>query len=418
MNWIEEAKSIFEEINQFESERPHRLFIESSDDLKADYTGFTSVFISTNYEGPSPISVLQDVIESDPDLRAIGIYGVQLSWEEICSLNIANIEKLGFSLKGEIGSSPLISKSLKKLTISAEGILTPLEMLINPVPFIDFTGIPEVEHLELRNIQQVNPDDFRHLKKLAHLIVTGSNIIDLNWLKDADYRLSSLYIDYIENCDGLGYQPCLQKLLLLNSDITDVGPIEKLRNLKVLDLRFSTIPKEGNLRSMGIEKVLITRRDGSIDSLDSSVKRLLRYAVMRILHENKRIIGKDEMPEYRRELFLKRICLPFEERVKQHVRFSFDAEIKELSVEGYKTFTSLSQSEYLEIYRQKAFEYYPFLLEKAMSMESKFLGYKTRNQLLSRRISNCNSDSCKQLTFEGDFALMYSCKKSDSSAQN
>lgn len=365
MGWLDDAIRINNELDKFDAERKHRLIINNLDDIPVDFSEISSVHFGSQYKGMSAIKVLPDIIKQAFRLRKISICSEKVSWKDICRLNLNNIEELSFSLRGHETLLSLNAGSLKKLVIFGDTDLTPMELLISQKQHIDFCGTPMLEHLELRNFQQADPTDFRHLSKLQKLAISGSKLYNLDWLQESDYRLNYLYFDgELDDCSGVVYQPDIKILNLYHTQIQDVSPIEKMTTLERLDLRYGIVHDESMLRSMGIKEVMITRRDGDIVSIQREAFDLARFAVIRLRSENKQIDRVDELPKFKKKILLRHIEEPFEERIKRHIEIGFDSKLRKMEEPNSHAFSSNANDELIEIYKKTAFEYCPFLETK------------------------------------------------------
>ena len=202
-------------------------------------------------------------------------------------------------MDGRPGEAAIVADSLKDLCILGRTSLTPMELLLQPFPHIDFSGIPHLTSLQLRSFQQVYPDDFMHLGELKRLSITEADLTDLVWLAKADYKLDFLHVTgNIVDCRGVESQYQLKSLILYHTSFRDVRPIEQLTGLQLLDLRGNEIQDEGNLRNMGIPSVLITKKDGSRSMIEMDVRRLVGDAVRRVVSQEKHI--DDAAPAIRR----------------------------------------------------------------------------------------------------------------------
>ena len=263
MGWIEDALKEKELLVQIEREKPFRLVLNTPEDIPSDLTQITSVHFSSRYKGNSPIELLHGILQEASELRNISIF-VPVPWNEICSLELNGIQELTFCLDGVPGEKAIVAAQRKKLCIFGRAMLTPLELLVQPYLHIDYSGIPHLVSLELKEFQQVYPDDFMNLTELESLSISKAEINDLLWLERAQYQLKYLFINAnIIDCSGIESQNHLETLILSHTCFHDVDPIEHLSKLEMLDLRWNEIQDEGTLRDKGIPHVLITREDGA-----------------------------------------------------------------------------------------------------------------------------------------------------------
>lgn len=343
MDWLEDAKRILEEQERFNAEKPTRLHVKSPDDLPTSYVGFKSISFSSQYTGPSIESLLPNILDQACNVEKLHIFGQKLSWKTICSLDLSLIQEFYFSLDGDVTSEKLIAPCLKKLCIFGTADRTPIELMVHPMPHIDFSGTGVLEILELRHFQQVDPVDFQNVSTLKKLLITESNITNLDWLQTATYSLNTLILDgVIEDCSGVVYQSNLKELALYHSYLIDISPIERLKTLKKLDLRYGNITSEGHLRSMALEKLVITQVDSDYVCLQERVKDLVRWAVLRYQRKSREF---DKM------------------RMQYLVRLEFDNSLKQIDENFEYLGISISKEEYRELFVEEALNYCPFLKE-------------------------------------------------------
>ena len=362
MSWIEDAKKLYSDLEAFEKERPHRLFLTTEADIPCDFSEIKSIFVRFDSD-PSVVKALPQMIRMATNLKTLSIFSEELSWDEICELDLHRIEKLSFCYKGRIGSRNIIAPLLQELDIYSDNTLAPLEQMLEPVSTIDFSGIPLLEGLRLNNVQTVNPSDFSGLQHLNRLRINNSNIHNLDFLKDASYKLDYfLFNDSVVDYSGLIWQQNIIDLILPNPHLQDASLFLLLPKLRYLDLRYMDSLQGDDLRSR-IETVLITRRDGDYAWIKRKVHDLVRYAVNELRSENKRIDKTDELPRLRRKVFLERISQPFEKRIIYNINFEYRRAIASMEKPEFKGSRSFNKEEYLSIYKKEALQYLPFLSE-------------------------------------------------------
>lgn len=362
MGWLEDAKNVLADLERFDAKKRTGLIIKSTEDLRDCYAGIKSLTFRIDYSGPSIESILPSILEKSCDLNSLHIFTNRLSWKTICSLNLSHIQDLTFNLEGDVTPERLVAPCLKKLSIFGTGELTPIELMLHPVPHIDFSGMNVLENLELRHFQQVDPTDFQNVKTLKRLVITYSNIENLDWLKRTSYSLDTLCFDGpIDDCGGVVYQSNLKELCLYHSHLADVSPIENLQSLRKLDLRYGTVTSEGNLRSMGIEELTITREDDDYLRIRTQVKGLVRTAVMHYQLQNKQLNKINELPELRKRILLRATSEPFDVRLQHLIQMEFNRTLKEINDDDKTIVTSISKEDYLKLFVEETIKYCPFV---------------------------------------------------------
>lgn len=258
--WVQEGVDFYDKFERRQQDKTN-LWIRSLDDIPDSLSEIKDILIDFKYDR-NAMTILPSILNNAVKLETLCTKSSTLTWDDVSSLDLSSISSFSFSLKGFPTERSIVAPKLRELWISEKTHLTPMELLAQPMPHIDFSNMPNIETLNLRNFQQIDPNDFRSLKNLKRLYITNSNIVDLDWLKDTEYQLELLLIDgELLDCSGIIYQQNLQSLTLSHSCLKDVSPIEKLKKLRSLDLRFGENTDEGNLRTMGFEKLIITKRD-------------------------------------------------------------------------------------------------------------------------------------------------------------
>lgn len=358
MNWREEALSERERIAQYEAQEPFNLSITIEGDIPSDCARFTHVHFTSNYEGPSPVELLHGIIRQARGIEQLSIF-TPVRWDDIVGLDLSGIQQLTFCLDGRPGEVAIVADSLKCLCVFGRALFTPIELLLQPFPHIDFSGMPHLTSLQLKSFQQVYPDDFMHLRALKRLTITEADLTDLVWLERAEYQLDYLHVTgKLVDCSGVESQEQLRSLILYHTSIRDAKPIEQLSGLQLLDLRGNEIQDEGNLRNLGIPSVLITKKDGSRSKIEMDVRRLVGDAVRRVVSQEKHL---DNAPPIFRQYIQRNIERPFLDRVRDVIRQEYATAVERFEQPDFAKHSWLTDEEYEETYTHYAGEYYPFL---------------------------------------------------------
>lgn len=282
-----------------------------------------------------------------------------------------NLESLNINIKQIYYAPRLCLPNLKTLILSCSEDNLVKETSGKYEEHMDYSGLNNLNRLELRYMQDISPDDFSDVTTLEHLRLMYNYGSNLEWLKNTKYRLKTLIVDHgVEDCSDLKYQKSIETLEFFYHHITDVSAIEQLTNLKRLDLGRNLIKDEGNLRNMGIEWIQITRRDYDIKRIYDEVKGIVQIAVKEDLNRKQRYEENKD-----KKIFLQKADLEdflansFGERIKILVKEIYHRRIEKFHTQdGQKAIDSrfvkvLSVEEYIQCFQQKASEYYPFLSE-------------------------------------------------------
>lgn len=364
MGWLDDAKRIIEEQERFEQRSSSRLYIKSSDSIPEKFDGIKSILFQFQYSGLPLEDMLPGLLSRAKDLEQLHISGPRLPWQTVCSFDLSRIVALTLALDGPVTEGKIDAPRLKRLCVFGAADLTPMEQMINPIPHIDFSGMPSLEVLELRHFQQVDPTDFQNVSSLKKLIITESDIAGLDWLQHAKYQLEMLCIPgSVADCGGVVYQPGLKELLLHHNYVRDASPIEQLKQLEKLDLLHGGLQDEGNLRKMGIKELIITRADYDAANILRATRDLVRKAAMRYLAQNKQCDRIDEIPESNRKHFLRMVEQPFDIRMMRLVQAEFNYHLREFDKEKplWAYGASIPKEECRRRFIASAMEYCPFL---------------------------------------------------------
>ena len=305
------------------------------------------------------------------NLKELSVSNYCFDWEELAALDMEKLEYLNVSIKQVYYAPRLCLPDLKTLILSCSEDSSVKEALGKYEEHMDYSGLNNLNRLELYYMPDISPDDFSDVATLEYLRLTYNYGSNLEWLKNTKYRLKTLIVDHgVEDCSDLKYQRSIETLEFFYHRITDVSAIEQLTNLKRLDLGRDLIKDEGNLRNMGIEWIQITRRDYDIKRIYDEVKGIVQIAVKEDLNRKQRYEENKD-----KKIFLQKADLEdflaksFGERIKILVKEIYHRRIEKFHTkDGQKAIDSrfvkvLSVEEYIQYFRQKANEYYPFLSE-------------------------------------------------------
>ena len=316
MGWLEDANKYYMEFLQREENKKHCLVMESAES-PSDFEGITSLTITGG-----------------------------CTWEQVADMELKGIKRLVFSLKGAQGDKKINAPDLLQLCIYGEAGIGYADLLDNPTSHVDFSGMPFLEKLELRHLQLIYPEDFSGLARLTGLTLVGADVSSLHWLGEAAYSLRELYVDSdVEELKGLESQQELETLRIYSAVIKDYSPITALKKLKNLDLRYSDIEHEQELKAMPLDCILAAGQDKDENGIDSEVREMIKTAVA--LHG----------PAYSR----KKSPPSFETEVISWIRASYEAKLKAIASRDRFDNNELFKDAYIERFKAKAKEYCDFL---------------------------------------------------------
>ncbi len=363
MDWLEQANKRYRELVASENiDRSTYLRIRSENDIPEDLTAFSTIAVDWNFDGQDTVALIEKLIANAPNLITLRIYK-SLPWAEICRLDLSRIQSLSVSLSDVMHESVLSAPVLKSLWISQHMNLTPLEKLVTPTPHIDFSNMPLLEDLHLSEVGLFDPNDIKNLQHLKKLYITDGNFTDLRWLSDAHYQLEMLCVwPDLEDCSGIETQSSLIDVNLSYNTISDISPIEQLTKLKSLYLRHCPLSSEGNLRHMGIEKLIITQEDDIQEGIRNQTHFVLDIAVRLFRSEEKRFAKIDELPERERTYVSYRMKMPPRERLKNCVWTAFKNHIANIEDKNNHNHR-LTKEEYIRFVTEACYDFFPFLQE-------------------------------------------------------
>lgn len=369
MEWFKEAQLVAEYWDNYDNRQKTHVHIREISDLPEIWDGIESVFLVGS--DSELIKKLPDILKEAKNLKELSISRYYFDWNDLTTLDLKKLESLNIQIKQVYYAPRLCLPNLKSLILSY-----PEDKIIKSTSEVyeehmDYSGLRGLNRLDLRNMADISPDDFSELDMLEYLRLTHNYGANLEWLKNAKYRLKTLIIDHgVEDCSGINYQECIENLELFYHEIKDISPIERLQNLKKLNLGRNLLEAEGNLRNMGIERLQITKRDYDTLRIYDEVKKIVQIAVKEDRNRKQYYEENKDKPFFLKKTILKDfLSNSFIERIKILVKEIYQYRIEKFySKEGKWEINSryvkvLSEEEYIQYFQQKAIEYYPFLSE-------------------------------------------------------
>ena len=369
LGWLKEAQRFNAYLDTYGNRKKKYLHIENVNDFPENWDEVESVFIVC--EDSEFVKNIPYILKMAENLKELSVSNYYFDWEELVALDMEKLEYLSVSIKQIYYAPRLCLPKLKTLKLFYPEDRSVKDASGNYEEHMDYSGLNNLNRLELYYMPDISPDDFSNVATLEYLRLTYNYGSNLEWLKNAKYRLKKLIVDHgVEDCSDLKYQRSIETLELFYHHITDVTAIEQLTNLKRLDLGRDLIKDEGNLRNMGIEWIQITRRDYDIRKICDEVRGIVQTAVKE--DRNRKRCYEEKKNE---KIFLEKADLEdflvksFGERIKILVKEIYHRRIEKFHTkDGQKAIDSrfvkvLSVEEYIQCFQQKSNEYYPFLSE-------------------------------------------------------
>ena len=362
MDYIEYAKQLLAEHERFEAEKPYTLHVDRQEAIPDEVSHIKHLSFSGKLDSSYPITaVLPELLQRAPMLERLHVFGPKITWKSMCGMDLTNLLELSFSLAGEITEEQLSAPGLKRLCVYGNADLTPMELMVHPVPHIDFSRISSLEALELRHFQQLDPTDFQDIASLKRLVITDWEIDNLDWLCDASYHLESLCLDSpIVDCNGIAAQTGIKRLEFYHHYLRDVTPLEKLERLQILNLSYGAIVNECGLREMGITELVITDADREARQIKNDVKDLTMQAVLGYRRQNALLQNMDNQTAFKRTILSHIEESSFDERIEQLIQAAFNGYLRDLE-SGKKYVSKRWKSNFTELFIAEALRSYPFL---------------------------------------------------------
>ncbi len=364
MDWLEEAKKAYNEI-PWRERKKYNPDIKTLEDIPEDLSQIESIQFTGDIPANELLAVLPKILLTAPKLREIGIHHQSLiRWDDLADLPLDRIEELYFECSDTSSGKPLQAPKLKKLIVyNSSKQLLPLELLTAKPVHFNLSGCPLLETLNLRYFQLLDPMDFQALTCLKRLVIYDSCLDNLDWLKNAGYKLDTLSVGKgLSDCTGLVYQPQLKELDLICAIIKDTAPIEYLKELESLYLYNCDIADVSGILAMNVEHKSLTAEDRQRDSIKRNIRLLAQKAGMFIRGENEKAKKPEDIkPAYLKDIIIRRVKEPFENRAMQQIQWLYEREIQKMEEPDYSFWKPLSAEEQKAYYRQYAREYYPFL---------------------------------------------------------
>ena len=369
LEWFKEAQRYNTYLHDYDKQKKKHLCIKDFTDIPENWDEVESVFMVC--EDNELVKKIPYILKVAKNLKKLSVSRYYFDWEELVALDMKKLELLNVNIKQIYYAPRLCLPDLKTLILSCSEDNLVKDASENYEEHMDYSGLNNLNRLELYYMADISPDDFSDVATLEYLRLMYNYGSNLEWLKNTKYRLKTLIVDHgVEDCSDLKYQRSIEILEFFYHRITDVSAIEQLTNLKRLDLGRDLIKDEGNLRNMGIEWIQITRRDYDIKRIYDEVKGIVQIAVKEDLNRKQRYEENKN-----KKIFLQKADLEdfleksFGERIKILVKEIYHRRIEKFHTkDGQKAIDSrfvkvLSVEEYIQCFRQKANEYYPFLSE-------------------------------------------------------
>ena len=372
LDWFKEAQRFNTYLHEYDNQKKKHLCIKDVTDFPENWNEVELVLMVC--EDSELVKKIPYILKVAKNLKKLSVSRYYFDWEELVDLDMKNLESLNVNIKQIYYAPRLCLPNLKTLILSCSEDNLVKETSGKYEEHMDYSGLNNLNRLELRYMQDISPDDFSDVTTLEHLRLMYNYGSNLEWLKNTKYRLKTLIVDHgVEDCSDLKYQKSIETLELFYHHITDVSAIEQLTNLKKLDLGRNLIEDEGNLRNMDIEWIRITRCDDDIRSICDEVKGIVQIAVKEDLNRKQRYEESKDKKVFLQKADLEDfLAKSFGERIKILVKEIYHRRIEKFHTkDGQKTIDSrfvkvLSVEEYIQCFQQKANRKRHFLFRPAI----------------------------------------------------
>lgn len=373
--WFEKAVEYKHFLEEADRARGGFVQCKSLADLPEEWRGITSLTLYGADE--ALIKSLPHILEKATDLRRFSILQPFMKWTDICALDLSNIESLLIHTDQIAYSPRLECPNAKELYLSCDGSEIENSVDEECENHMDYTGLQSLEQLSLSSEIKLCMDDFAGLKSLKYLKINKAQSDNLDWLQNAKYSLKTLIvISGLKDCQGLKYQKEIEDLSFEFHEITDVHPIEQLKNLKKLFLGRDLIQDEGNLRNMNLESIRITSRDAMINDILHKVTAMGNDAVRDSLYYKKQMEdNRDNQTTFRYRQYKAFVAKSFCDQIKHLVRAKYNQYETEFATQKWRDSMQnrvvkvMSPEEYVDFFRESAYEKYPFLAEERIGLK-------------------------------------------------
>lgn len=356
LDWFKEAQRFNTYLHEYDNQKKKHLCIKDVTDFPENWNEVELVLMVC--EDSELVKKIPYILKVAKNLKKLSVSRYYFDWEELVDLDMKNLESLNVNIKQIYYAPRLCLPNLKTLILSCSEDNLVKETSGKYEEHMDYSGLNNLNRLELRYMQDISPDDFSDVTTLEHLRLMYNYGSNLEWLKNTKYRLKTLIVDHgVEDCSDLKYQKSIETLELFYHHITDVSAIEQLTNLKKLDLGRNLIEEEGNLRNMDIEWIRITRCDDDIRSICDEVKGIVQIAVKEDLNRKQRYEESKDKKVFLQKADLEDfLAKSFGERIKILVKEIYHRRIEKFHTkDGQKTIDSrfvkvLSVEEYIQCF--------------------------------------------------------------------
>lgn len=340
-----------------------------------------SVYFGLDFCEPLNSKFLNQMIAVLPKLQSLRFNSgyTNLSWEMLSELQMPNIRYLYARMSKASKPKKIVAPQLEEFICYAddEEKLTPMERLRAVRYPCDFSGMPNLQTVDIRYYGILDYSSFSVLSGLKKLVISDVNLTDLQWLSP-NYQLRTLCVwGALETVTGISTQRELEILDLSHNALADIDEVGELHKLRQLDLRFNQISDissvetlenleylnlisdtplpEGMLRKKGIKTVLLSQADRDMDSINGKINEFSRYAYFAIKSENERdLSGANDFSSRR---ILAERQKPYEERLKSKIQQAFELSLQSVNPFNFRYY----HFGYREEYIRRACEKYPFL---------------------------------------------------------
>lgn len=211
LDWLNEAQRFNTYLDTYGNREKKYLHIENANDFPENWDEVESVFIVC--EDSELVKKIPYILKMAKNLKKLSVSRYYFDWEELVALDMEKLEYLNVSIKQIYYAPRLCLPNLKTLKLFYYEDSSVKEALGKYEEHMDYSGLNNLNRLELYYMSDISPDDFSDVATLEYLRLTYNYGSNLEWLKNTKYRLKTLIVDHgVEDCSDLKYQRSIETL--------------------------------------------------------------------------------------------------------------------------------------------------------------------------------------------------------------
>ena len=179
-----------------------------------------------------------DILPRFTQLESL-VINCEIKWKWLKNADLNRLKMLYITFDGA-PTSPLQAENLGVLSVVVHSEMEDWsreELYAIHRRYFDFSPLKNLTFLRISGWYSLDLRSFDSIPSLRELVISDKGTDNLRWL-GTNYSLISLdYQGDLIALDGIENQPYLERLYLAGNFISDSSPLDKMTNLKEIDLR-------------------------------------------------------------------------------------------------------------------------------------------------------------------------------------